>query len=84
MVDLENGYLCLVNQIQDVLCIVELLGCEFCVLNVIIWLIYGWLKKLDCIVNSFIVDKIILKVKYVFEVVLSFVYCNIIILCCIG
>ena len=35
MAELENGYLRLANQIQDALCIVELSGREFRVLNAI-------------------------------------------------
>ncbi len=45
MADLENGYLRLANQIRDALCIVELSGREFRVLNAIIRLTYGWSKK---------------------------------------
>lgn len=62
MADLENGYLRLANQIQDALCIVELSGREFRVLNAIIRLTYGWSKKSDRIANSLIADKTTLKV----------------------
>lgn len=65
MADLENGYLRLANQIQDALCIVELSGREFRVLNAIIRLTYGWSKKSDRIANSLIADKTALKVKHV-------------------
>lgn len=65
MADLENGYLRLANQIQDALCIVELSGREFRVLNAIIRLTYGWSKKSDRIANSLIADKTTLKVKHV-------------------
>lgn len=84
MADLENGYLRLVNQIQDALCIVELSGREFRVLNAIIRLTYGWSKKSDRIANSLIADKTTLKVKHVSEAVLSLAYRNIIILRRIG
>ncbi|MBI0520784.1 phage replication protein [Pectobacterium parmentieri] len=63
--DLENGYLRLANQIQDALCIVELSGREFRVLNAIIRLTYGWSKKEDRITNSLIADKTGLAVKHV-------------------
>lgn len=84
MADLENGYLRLANQIQDALCIVELSGREFRVLNAIIRLTYGWSKKSDRIANSLIADKTALKVKHVSEAVLSLAYRNIIILRRIG
>lgn len=84
MADLENGYLRLANQIQDALCIVELSGREFRVLNAIIRLTYGWSKKSDRIANSLIADKTTLKVKHVSEAVLSLAYRNIIILRRIG
>ncbi|MBO2432839.1 replication protein [Salmonella sp. 32070601201500089SM] len=74
MADLENGYLRLANQIQDALCIVELSGREFRVLNAIIRLTYGWSKKSDRIANSLIADKTALKVKHVSEAVLSLAY----------
>lgn len=45
MADLDNGYLRLANQIQDALCVVELSGREFRVLNAIVRLTYGWSKK---------------------------------------
>jgi phage replication O-like protein O len=45
MAELENGYLRLANQIQDALCIVELSGREFRVLNAIVRLTYGWSKS---------------------------------------
>lgn len=80
MAELENGYLRLANQIQDALCIVELSGREFRVLNAIIRLTYGWSKKSDRIANSLIADKTTLKVKHVSEAVLSLAYRNIIIL----
>ena len=41
MADLDNGYLRLANQIQDALCVVELSGREFRVLNAIVRLTYG-------------------------------------------
>lgn len=82
--DLENGYLRLANQIQDALCIVELSGREFRVLNAIVRLTYGWSKKSDRIANSLIADKTTLKVKHVSEAVLSLAYRNIIILRRIG
>ena len=63
--DLENGYLRLANQIQDALCIVELSGREFRVLNAIIRLTYGWSKKEGRITNSLIADKTGLAVKHV-------------------
>ncbi|WP_142777494.1 replication protein, partial [Klebsiella pneumoniae] len=47
MADLDNGYLRLANQIQDALCVVELSGREFRVLNAIVRLTYGWSKKED-------------------------------------
>lgn len=84
MAELENGYLRLANQIQDALCIVELSGREFRVLNAIIRLTYGWSKKSDRIANSLIADKTTLKVKHVSEAVLSLAYRNIIILRRIG
>ncbi len=84
MADLENGYLRLANQIRDALCIVELSGREFRVLNAIIRLTYGWSKKSDRIANSLIADKTTLKVKHVSEAVLSLAYRNIIILRRIG
>ncbi|WP_329537723.1 replication protein [Salmonella enterica subsp. enterica serovar Abortusequi] len=84
MADLENGYLRLANQIQDALCIVELSGREFRVLNAIIRLTYGWSKKSDRIANSLIAGKTTLKVKHVSEAVLSLAYRNIIILRRIG
>ncbi len=84
MAELENGYLRLANQIQDALCIVELSGREFRVLNAIVRLTYGWSKKSDRIANSLIADKTTLKVKHVSEVVLSLAYRNIIILRRIG
>jgi len=84
MADLENGYLRLANQIQDALCIVELSGREFRVLNAIVRLTYGWSKKSDRIANSLIADKTTLKVKHVSEAVLSLAYRNIIILRRIG
>ncbi|EAO9680223.1 hypothetical protein BKE81_05035 [Salmonella enterica] len=84
MADLENGYLRLANRIQDALCIVELSGREFRVLNAIIRLTYGWSKKSDRIANSLIADKTTLKVKHVSEAVLSLAYRNIIILRRIG
>lgn len=84
MADLENGYLRLANQIQDALCIVELSGREFRVLNAIIRLTYGWSKKSDRIANSLIADKTTLKVKHVSEAVLNLAYRNIIILRRIG
>ncbi|EEJ2756729.1 replication protein [Salmonella enterica subsp. enterica serovar Anatum] len=52
MAELENGYLRLANQIQDALCIVELSGREFRVLNAIVRLTYGWSKKSDRIANK--------------------------------
>lgn len=55
MADLDNGYLRLVNQIQDALCVVELKA--FCVPNAIVRLTYGWSKKEDRIANSLIADK---------------------------
>ncbi|OLR20686.1 replication protein [Enterobacter kobei] len=84
MADLENGYLRLANQIQDALCIVELSGREFRVLNAIVRLTYGWSKKSDRITNSLIADKTTLKVKHVSEAVLSLAYRNIITLRRIG
>ncbi|EJZ6471729.1 replication protein [Salmonella enterica] len=84
MAELEKGYLRLANQIQDALCIVELSGREFRVLNAIIRLTYGWSKKSDRIANSLIADKTTLKVKHVSEAVLSLAYRNIIILRRIG
>lgn len=84
MADLENGYLRLANQIQDALCIVELSGREFRVLNAIVRLTYGWSKKSDRIANSLIADKTTLQVKHVSEAVLSLAYRNIIILRRIG
>ena len=84
MADLENGYLRLANQIQDALCIVELSGREFRVMNAIVRLTYGWSKKSDRIANSLIADKTTLKVKHVSEAVLSLAYRNIIILRRIG
>ncbi|MEN0581595.1 replication protein [Phytobacter palmae] len=78
MADLENGYLRLANQIQDALCIVELSGREFRVLNAIVRLTYGWSKKSDRIANSLIADKTTLKAKHVSEAVLSLAYRNII------
>ncbi|MFA9597724.1 replication protein [Citrobacter telavivensis] len=78
MADLDNGYLRLANQIQDALCIVELSGREFRVLNAIVRLTYGWSKKEDRITNSLIADKTSLAVKHVSEAVLSLVYRNII------
>lgn len=78
MADLENGYLRLANQIQDALCIVELSGREFRVLNAIVRLTYGWSKKSDRIANSLIADKTTLQVKHVSEAVLSLAYRNII------
>ena len=84
MADLENGYLRLANQIQDALCIVELSGREFRVLNAIVRLTYGWSKKSDRIANSLIADKTTLKVKHVSEAVLSLAYRNIIVLRRIG
>lgn len=71
MADLDNGYLRLANQIQDALCIVELSGREFRVLNSIVRLTYGWSKKEDRITNSLIADKTSLDVKHVSEAVLS-------------
>ena len=71
MADLESGYLRLANQIQDALCIVELSGREFRVLNSIVRLTYGWSKKEDRITNSLIADKTSLEVKHVSEAVLS-------------
>lgn len=76
MAELENGYLRLANQIQDALCIVELSGREFRVLNAIVRLTYGWSKKSDRIANSLIADKTTLKVKHVSEAVLSLAYRN--------
>lgn len=84
MAELEKGYLRLANQIQDALCIVELSGREFRVLNAIVRLTYGWSKKSDRIANSLIADKTTLKVKHVSEAVLSLAYRNIIILRRIG
>lgn len=84
MADLDNGYLRLANQIQDALCIVELSGREFRVLNAIVRLTYGWSKKSDRIANSLIADKTTLKVKHVSEAVLSLAYRNIIVLRRIG
>jgi len=84
MAELENGYLRLANQIQDALCIVELSGREFRVLNAIVRLTYGWSKKSDRIANSLIADKTALKVKHVSEAVLNLAYRNIIILRRIG
>ena len=84
MAELENGYLRLANQIQDALCIVELSGREFRVLNAIVRLTYGWSKKSDRIANSLLADKTTLKVKHVSEAVLSLAYRNIIILRRIG
>ncbi|SQC34254.1 phage replication protein O, N-terminal domain [Kluyvera cryocrescens] len=84
MAELDNGYLRLANQIQDALCIVELSGREFRVLNAIVRLTYGWSKKSDRIANSLIADKTTLKVKHVSEAVLSLAYRNIIILRRIG
>ena len=84
MAELENGYLRLANQIQDALCIIELSGREFRVLNAIVRLTYGWSKKSDRIANSLIADKTTLKVKHVSEAVLSLAYRNIIILRRIG
>lgn len=84
MAELENGYLRLANQIQDALCIVELSGREFRVLNAIVRLTYGWSKKSDRIANSLIADKTMLKVKHVSEAVLNLAYRNIIILRRIG
>ncbi|MBJ9293445.1 replication protein [Citrobacter werkmanii] len=84
MAELENGYLRIANQIQDALCIVELSGREFRVLNAIIRLTYGWSKKSDRITNSLIADKTALKVKHVSEAVVSLAYRNIIILRRIG
>ncbi len=84
MAELENGYLRLANQIQDALCIVELSGREFRVLNAIVRLTYGWSKKSDRITNSLIADKTKLKVKHVSEAVQSLAYRNIIILRRIG
>lgn len=84
MADLEKGYLRLANQIQDALCIVELSGREFRVLNAIVRLTYGWSKSSDRIANSLIADKTTLKVKHVSEAVLSLAYRNIIILRRIG
>lgn len=78
MADLDNGYLRLANQIQDALCIVELSGREFRVLNAIVRLTYGWSKKEDRITNSLIADKTSLAVKHVSEAVLSLAYRNII------
>lgn len=78
MADLDNGYLRLANQIQDALCIVELSGREFRVLNAIVRLTYGWSKKEDRITNSLIADKTRLAVKHVSEAVLSLAYRNII------
>lgn len=45
MAELEKGYLRLANQIQDALCIVELSGREFRVLNAIVRLTYGCLRN---------------------------------------
>ncbi|EIR0331025.1 replication protein, partial [Salmonella enterica subsp. enterica serovar Give] len=84
MAELEKGYLRLANQIQDALCIVELSGREFRVLNAIVRLTYGWSKKSDRIANSLIADKTTLKVKHVSEAVLSLAYRNIITLRRIG
>lgn len=84
MADLDKGYLRLANQIQDALCIVELSGREFRVLNAIVRLTYGWSKKSDRITNSLIADKTTLKVKHVSEAVLSLAYRNIITLRRIG
>ena len=84
MADLDNGYLRLANQIQDALCIVELSGREFRVLNAIVRLTYGWSKKSDRIANSLIADKTTLKVKHVSEAVISLAYRNIIVLRRIG
>ena len=84
MADLDKGYLRLANQIQDALCIVELSGREFRVLNAIVRLTYGWSKKSDRIANSLIADKTTLKVKHVSEAVLNLAYRNIIILRRIG
>jgi phage replication protein O, N-terminal domain len=78
MADLDNGYLRLANQIQDALCVVELSGREFRVLNAIVRLTYGWSKKEDRITNSLIADKTRLAVKHVSEAVLSLAYRNII------
>ena len=84
MANLDNGFLRLANQIQDALCIVELSGREFRVLNAIVRLTYGWSKKSDRIANSLIADKTTLKVKHVSEAVLSLAYRNIIVLRRIG
>lgn len=84
MAELEKGYLRLANQIQDALCIVELSGREFRVLNAIVRLTYGWSKKSDRIANSLIADKTTLKVKHVSEAVFSLAYRNIITLRRIG
>ena len=78
MADLDKGYLRLANQIQDALCIVELSGREFRVLNAIVRLTYGWSKKEDQIANSLIADKTRLAVKHTSEAVLSLAYRNII------
>ncbi|MDL4071730.1 replication protein [Klebsiella quasipneumoniae] len=78
MADLDNGYLRLANQIQDALCVVELSGREFRVLNAIVRLTYGWSKKEDRIANSLIADKTRLAVKHASEAVLSLAYRNII------
>lgn len=78
MADLENGYLRLANQIQDALCIVELSGREFRVLNAIVRLTYGWSKKEDRITNSLIADKTRLEGKHASEAVISLAYRNII------
>jgi phage replication O-like protein O len=84
MAELDKGYLRLANQIQDALCIVELSGREFRVLNAIVRLTYGWSKKSDRITNSLIADKTTLKVKHVSEAVLNLAYRNIITLRRIG
>ncbi|UIW10303.1 replication protein O [Flyfo siphovirus Tbat2_3] len=76
--DLENGYLRLANQIQDALCIVELSGREFRVLNSIVRLTYGWSKKEDRITNSLIADKTGLAVKHVSQAVIALQERNII------
>ncbi|EKZ9478280.1 replication protein [Klebsiella oxytoca] len=78
MADLDNGYLRLANQIQDALCVVELSGREFRVLNAIVRLTYGWSKKEDRITNSLIADRTRLAVKHASEAVLSLAYRNII------
>ncbi|HEM8613985.1 TPA: replication protein [Citrobacter amalonaticus] len=78
MAELEKGYLRLANQIQDALCVVELSGREFRVLNAIVRLTYGWSKKEDRITNSLIADKTRLEVKHASQAVINLAYRNII------